>query len=68
MKPTSGGKARLIIIGKKRLPDPARHERFFGYVGEHLSFMLANACNVFFMFLMKLLFWQILQYFQAFHM
>eukprot|EP00877_Chromochloris_zofingiensis_P013473 jgi/Chrzof1/837/Cz01g30210.t1 len=32
MKPTSGGKARLIIIGKKRLPDPARHERFFGYV------------------------------------
>jgi hypothetical protein len=26
-------KTRLIIIGKKRLPDAARHERFFGFVG-----------------------------------
>lgn len=24
---------RLIIIGKKRMPDVRRHERFYGFVG-----------------------------------
>ena len=29
-------KARLIVIAKKVLPDPARHERFFGFVSVRL--------------------------------
>ncbi len=28
------GKKRLVPVPKKRLPDPARHERFFAFVGE----------------------------------
>lgn len=34
MSPTSRKSAphRLIVIGKKRLPDPKRHERYFGFV------------------------------------
>jgi hypothetical protein len=27
-----GAPSKLIPIGKKRLPDPATHERFFGFV------------------------------------
>ena len=27
-----GAPHRLIAVGKKRLPDPASHERFFGFV------------------------------------
>ncbi len=34
MEAAEAAKARLIIIGKKRLPDAAKHERFFGFVGE----------------------------------
>lgn len=34
ISPTSrkGAPHRLLVIGKKRLPDPRRHERFFGFV------------------------------------
>jgi hypothetical protein len=34
MSPTSreGAPHHLMVIGKKRLPDPRRHERFFGFV------------------------------------
>lgn len=34
LSPTSRKDAphRLLAIGKKRLPDPAKHERFFGFV------------------------------------
>ncbi|PRW45162.1 hypothetical protein C2E21_6125 [Chlorella sorokiniana] len=28
----SGGKSRLCVLGKKRLPSARRHERFFGFV------------------------------------
>lgn len=30
----SGGSCRLIIIGKKKLPSPTKHERYFAFVGE----------------------------------
>lgn len=29
-----GGKCRLLVVAKKRLPDTKRHERFFAFVGE----------------------------------
>lgn len=34
LQPEDGGgrKKRLIIIGKKRLPSPERHEKYFGFV------------------------------------
>jgi hypothetical protein len=30
----SGGSCRLVVIGKKKLPSPAKHERYFAFVGE----------------------------------
>lgn len=30
----SGGKCRLLVVAKKRLPDTKRHERFYVFVGE----------------------------------
>jgi hypothetical protein len=32
LEPDGGGEVRLIAIGRKRLPRPARHERFWGFV------------------------------------
>lgn len=32
-----GGKCRLIVLPKKKLPDTQRHERFFAFVGERLT-------------------------------
>jgi hypothetical protein len=29
-----GGKCRMLVVAKKRLPDTKRHERFFAFVGE----------------------------------
>jgi hypothetical protein len=29
-----GGKRRMLVVAKKRLPDTKRHERFFAFVGE----------------------------------
>lgn len=34
--------ARLITVGKKRLPSAARHERFYGFVCECASHMEAS--------------------------
>jgi hypothetical protein len=33
----SGGSCRLVVIGKKKLPSPAKHERYFAFVGEQRS-------------------------------
>lgn len=32
-----GGKARLLVVAKKRLPDTKRHERFYAFVGKPSS-------------------------------
>lgn len=32
-----GGKCRLMVVGKKRLPDTSKHERFFAFIGERAS-------------------------------
>jgi hypothetical protein len=30
----AGGSCRLVVVGKKKLPNPAKHERYFAFVGE----------------------------------
>lgn len=32
LRPEGGEKVRLMVVGRKRLPDPERHERFWGFV------------------------------------
>ncbi|MDZ5698058.1 hypothetical protein [Chelativorans sp. M5D2P16] len=32
LRPVGGEHVRLMIVGRKRLPDPERHERFWGFV------------------------------------
>lgn len=43
-----GGKCRLLVVGKKRLPDTQKHERFLAFVGESLLLLgfhlLAPCC------------------------
>lgn len=40
----AGGSCRLIVVGKKKLPDTKRHERFFAFVGE-LATCMSLRCH-----------------------
>jgi hypothetical protein len=41
----SGGSCRLLVVGKKKLPNPAKHERYFAFVGM-LKQPAAQSCQL----------------------